>query len=128
MRGRVMRARTQVEQARPMSDVELLGSKLKDAREYVGMEPEQVAACIGNPVSSIFDIESGKRAVSGTELKKLAKLYLRPLEYFSIDERAESIELDHLIADASKLSDRDRQALQRFTEFLQGQSRVDSND
>ena len=110
-----------------MSDGELLGARLKDAREYVGMEPEQVAASIGNPVSSILEIESGKRAVSGTELKKLAKLYLRPLEYFSAGERAESIELDNLIAEAPKLSGRDRKALQRFAEFLQGQSQVDSH-
>lgn len=123
-----MRARTQIDKARPMSDVELLGVRLKDAREYVGMEPEQVAASIGKPVSSIYDIESGKRAVSETELKKLANLYLRPLNYFSADERAESIELDHFFAEAPKLSDRDRQALQRFAVFLQGQSQVDSFD
>lgn len=98
-----------------------LGELLREAREYLGLSQEIVADKLGLPRPSISAMEAGKRKVSSLELKQLARLFKRPLTYF-LGEEAEEPKVDEttkaLYRAARSLSDRDRQQVLRFAEFL----------
>src|SRR5438309_1202516 len=59
-----------------------LGARLRGAREYVGLSQEMVAQHLDVPRPAVSAMEHGSRKVSGLELKKLARLYGRPVGYF----------------------------------------------
>lgn len=99
--------------------------RLKEAREYLGVSQAKVAAYLDVPRSAISEIESGKRAVSALELRKLARLYQKPVSWFT-DDIVEGVpaDVEYLARTASQLSDTDRGELRRFVEFLKAKSRV----
>lgn len=98
-----------------------LGTRLKQAREYLDLSQEEVAKALSVPRSAISLIETGQRKVDSLELKRLSEIYQRPVTHFT-GEAAESADIpenvQHLARAASKLSDRDREELLRFAEFL----------
>lgn len=103
-------------------DRQLLGTRLKEAREYLELSQDEVAKALDLPRPAISLIETGQRKVDAIELKKLAKIYQRPIAYFTGEEGApvpmpETVQ--HLARAASKLTDSDREELLRFAEFLQ---------
>jgi transcriptional regulator with XRE-family HTH domain len=99
-----------------------LGERLREAREYVGLSQEQVAAALGIPRPSVSGMETGKRKVSTIELQELARLYKRPYSYFLGEEDEEWQAAEEsaraLFRAAKGLSDRDREQVMRFAEFL----------
>jgi transcriptional regulator with XRE-family HTH domain len=104
------------------SDVEFrteLGSKLKTAREYLGLSQEEVSRILGLARSAVSLIESGERKVNAAELKKFAEIYQKPLGYFTGEAAAPPESVAHLARLATELSQKDRQELLRFAEFLQ---------
>ncbi len=107
----------------PEDEGQILGAKLKEAREYIGLKQEQVANHLGIPRTGVSEIEKGKRSVSALELKKLAHLYQRSVQYFTGEEPAVPADVAFLARTASALSNTDRQELQRFAEFLQTKSK-----
>jgi transcriptional regulator with XRE-family HTH domain len=109
--------------AGPVDEGQVLGARLKEAREYIGLKQEQVATHLGIPRTGVSDIEKGKRSVSAIELKKLAHLYQRSVQFFTGDDPAVPADVAFLARMASALSDGDRQELQRFAEFLQAKSK-----
>lgn len=109
--------------AGPEDESQILGSKLKEAREYIGFKQEQVAKHLGIPRTGVSEIEKGKRNVSALELKKLAHLYQCSVQYFTGDEPAVPADVAFLARTASALSNTDRQELQRFAEFLQAKAK-----
>ena len=102
---------------------QILGRKLREAREYIGLKQEQVANHLGIPRTGVSEIEKGKRNVSALELKKFAHIYQRPMQYFTGDEPGIPADVGFLARMASAMSDTDRQELQRFAEFLQSKAR-----
>jgi transcriptional regulator with XRE-family HTH domain len=107
----------------PNDEGQVLGAKLKEAREYIGLKQEQVAQHLGIPRTGVSEIEKGKRNVSALELKKLAHLYQRPVQYFTGDDETVPADVAFLARTASELSNTDRQELQRFAEFLQAKAK-----
>lgn len=107
----------------PDDEGQVLGAKLREAREYIGLKQDQVAAHLGIPRTAVSEIEKGKRSVSAIELKKLAHLYQRSVQYFTGDEPAVAPDVAFLARTASLLSNTDRKELQRFAEFLQSKSK-----
>jgi transcriptional regulator with XRE-family HTH domain len=99
-----------------------LGERLREAREYVGLSQEAVAAALGIPRPSVSGMETGKRKVSTIELQELARLYKRPYSYFLGEEDAEWQEAEEsaraLFRATKGLSERDREQVVRFAEFL----------
>lgn len=99
-----------------------LARRLKEAREYLELSQDEVATVLNVPRSAISLIEAGQRRVEALELQRLAELYQRPIGYFT-GENPEPAALpdtvQHLARTAAKLTDRDREELQRFAEFLQ---------
>jgi transcriptional regulator with XRE-family HTH domain len=103
-----------------MSDDERkqLADKLREAREAAGLSQDEVAQKLALPRPAISQIENGHRRVEALELARLAKLYGRPLSYFAESEPSGSKRLDALHRTATALSEKDREEVLRFAEFL----------
>jgi transcriptional regulator with XRE-family HTH domain len=100
-----------------------LADRLREVRDYLGFSQEQVAAQTGISRAAVSAIENGKRKVEALELQALAKLYRHPVEYF-LDESASVPESVKAIArEATTLTDRDREEVLRFAQFLKGYGR-----
>lgn len=105
------------------ADKAKLISRLKEAREYIGVSQEKVAIYLEVNRSAVSEIESGKRSISAVELKKLAALYQRPISWFT-DDLVENVppDIEYLARTATELSDNDRGELQRFADFLKSKA------
>lgn len=105
-----------------------LGEKLKVAREYVGLKQEDVARHLSIPRSALSNIEAGQRKVDALELTRLAKLYQRPLHWFTDENDFKETQLSedvaHVARAAAKLSPQDREELARFADFLRSRAKA----
>jgi transcriptional regulator with XRE-family HTH domain len=104
-----------------------LGEKLRDARKYLGLKQEDVAAHLNVPRTALVDIESGQRRVDAIELTKLAKLFKQPVSFFMGDDASAAAmppDVAHLAKQAAELSDQDREELSRFAAYLRARSKA----
>ena len=102
-----------------------LGARLREAREYLALSQDEVAQALNIPRSAISLIETGRRRVDALEIKKLAHLYQRSVDYFTNGEKERPTlptAVRHLARTASSLSERDHEELLRFAEFLKSKS------
>jgi len=110
------------------TDRQTLGERLRTAREYVGLKQEDVARHLSIPRSALSNLEAGQRKVDALELKQMAKLYQRPVSWFTGEDGSISEELPpevaHVARAAASLSSRDRQELVRFADFLKSRART----
>lgn len=107
-------------------DRQALGVRLKEAREYLELSQDEVASALNVPRSAISLMETGQRKVDALELQKLAEIYQRPIGHFTgEDPEPEALPeaVQHLARAAAKLTERDREELMRFAEFLQTRGR-----
>ncbi|RRW42894.1 helix-turn-helix domain-containing protein [Pseudomonas luteola] len=103
-----------------------IGDRLRQAREYVGLSQDDVAAVLGLSRPSVTNMELGTRKVEVLELNKLAKLYRRTLEYLAtgIEPVPEGPKQMAFLARSLKgLSDKDVEEVARFAEFLKQSAR-----
>ena len=106
-------------------DRQMLGTRLRECREYLNLSQEEVAKILKVPRSAISLMEAGQRKVDAIELQKLSEIYQRPIGFF-IGETAPAAMpevVQHLARAASQLTEQDREELLRFAEFLQARSR-----
>lgn len=97
--------------------------RLKEAREYLELSQDEVARELGVPRTAVSLMESGQRKVEALELQRLARLYERPVGYFTGDtEIAVPARIEHLARTAKTLSGKDQQELTRFAEYLKARS------
>ena len=104
------------------SEQQQLASRLREAREYVGLLQEDVARALDIPRASVSALESGKRRVSSLELRRLARLYRRPVGWLL----GEDLDIDMsepLFRATASLSANDKEQVLRFAEFLAGAGR-----
>ncbi len=113
--------------SRVKQDREGLARRLREAREYLGLSQEYVAQQTQIPRPAISEIEAGRRKVDSLELKRLSKLYGRPIEYLlgedeensgavgSASEDPVEIKLRSL---TRELKPEDREEILRFVEYL----------
>lgn len=110
------------EQVEPPSEHAEIGSRLRAAREYLGLSQELVAQHLDVPRPAVSAMERGTRKVSSVELKKLAHLYGKPITFFHGDDSEPVLESDEVSAAlfraTRQLSDADRQQVLQFAEFL----------
>lgn len=98
-----------------------LAAKLKEAREYGGFSQEEVSTFLKIPRSALSLIESGQRKVDVIELKRLADLYNRSVDFFTGDDAdvgSADEKVKHLARKVADLSDDDQAELERFADFL----------
>lgn len=104
-----------------------LGTRLRDARRYLGLKQEEVAGYLKLPRTALSDIESGQRRVEAIELTRLARLYRQSVAYLTgEDEGAATLPADvaHLARQVAALSEADREEVGRFAEFLRVRSQA----
>src|SRR5271170_8142257 len=97
-----------------------LGDRLREARKYLGLKQEEVAAYLKIPRTALTDIENGQRRVEAIELTRLAKLYRQPTTYFTGEDEAAAdlpVDIAHLARKVAGLSPQDRDELSRFAEY-----------
>ena len=102
-----------------------LSERLREARKYLGLKQEEVAAHLKIPRTALSDIENGQRRVEVLELMRLAKLYRQEMSYFTGEDASAAAlpaDLAHIARQATKLSAQDRQELGRFAEYLQARA------
>jgi transcriptional regulator with XRE-family HTH domain len=116
----------------PPNERENIGARLKEAREYLGLSQQEVANALNLPRTAVSMMESGQRGVESLELKALAKLYQRPVAYFTGEDEelgaAVGADVAMLAKQVAKLSDQDRGELMRFSEFLMQRSQTRPRD
>lgn len=108
------------------ADRQLLGARLREAREYLELSQDEVAKALDVPRSAVSLMETGQRKVEAIELQRLAKLFQRPVAFFTGEDGSTAVvpeNVRHLARTAAKLSERDREELLRFAEFLQSRGR-----
>lgn len=111
-------------------DRQILGARLREAREYLGLSQDEVAKYLGIPRTALSHIESGQRRIDALELKKVALLYKRPVAYFTGEAQADGSlpdDVAHLARAASGLSERDRQELNRFADYLRARAQSEGS-
>jgi Zn-dependent peptidase ImmA (M78 family)/plasmid maintenance system antidote protein VapI len=70
-----------------------IGDQLRFARKSINLTLQQVSKQLKLAISTLSDIERGKRQVSSLELFKLSKIYGRPIDFFLKDRANESFSL-----------------------------------
>ncbi|MGE0063596.1 MAG: helix-turn-helix domain-containing protein [Xanthobacteraceae bacterium] len=117
----------QFAQTNEVAERQRLGERLREARKYLGLKQEDVASYLKIPRTALGDIESGQRRVEAIELTRLAKLYKQSISYFTGEDAAASAlptSVLFLAKQAADLSDRDREELSRFVEYLRARSQT----
>lgn len=103
----------------------MIGLKLKESREYLGISQDEASAVLKISRSAISLIEQGKRKLDSLELMAFAKLYQRPIAFFTDEDY--SVELDPGSAVFARsydsLSESDKKELKQFAEFLSMRSK-----
>lgn len=117
------RSRSVDDSASPEEAYASMGARLREAREFLGLSQEVVAEALGVPRASVSAMESGRRKVSSLELRDLARLYKRPLEFFYDDQSADAPEdetAQALFRATRNLTADDKEQVLKFAEFLKG--------
>jgi Predicted Zn peptidase len=87
-----------------MNTLEIIGQRLKQARETTGYTPEDVAQKLGITVDELFLFESGRKSPPLSLLRKLAKLYGVFVSYFYGIDKPEGTAFTLLLDKAKELS------------------------
>ena len=96
-----------------------IGSKLREAREYLDLTQQEAAQVLGLPRSAISLIEKGQRRLEALELKQLAELYARPISDFTGERNLKQPEeIRVLMRKAEAMSEQDRKEIVRFADWL----------
>ncbi len=97
---------------------ERLAERLREVREYLGLSQEFVAKQTGIPRAASSATENGKRRVEALELNELAALYKYPVTYFLEGALEEPASIRAIAREAAALTDRDREQVLHFAQFL----------
>lgn len=107
---------------------EKLAERLREAREYLGLSQEFVAQQTGISRVAISAIENGKRKVEALELTALAALYKYPVTYFLEGALEESASVRAIARAATSLTDKDREQVLHFAQFLRAYGQSEGGD
>jgi transcriptional regulator with XRE-family HTH domain len=103
------------------ADVEpakIVASRLREAREVAGLTQGDVAAALGLARTSVAALEAGTRKVSVLEIRQLAILYGRSAAWLIGEEESPDLTGQALYRAANTLSERDRDQVLKFAQFL----------
>lgn len=106
-----------------MSKKAPLSANLREAREYLGLTPRNVAECLAISEEEVTAIEAGERAVCDDELESLARLYQCSTSFLQGNEAMQVPTALGATPGWDTLTDADRAAVVRFAYFLQHSGR-----
>lgn len=97
----------------------VVAARIREARESLGLTQEEVSGALQIPRTSVHAMEAGKRGVSALELRRLARLYGRRVEWLLGEEPEPAVAPDGALFRATQsLSDNDKEQVLRFAQFL----------
>ncbi len=99
------------------SERQIVGKRLRTAREKLGLTQDDVAGALGIPRTSIIAMEAGRRNVTALELRRLGRLYRRSVQWLLGEEDDAAVE-SALYRATNALSDDDKEQVIRFAQFL----------
>src|SRR5258707_6173121 len=76
----------------------MLGARIRQARERLGLSQEDLAAAVAKDQGSVSEYESGKRRLSAIDLPAFAKTLHMPLLYFYEGDVTQT-DIDRLLLD-----------------------------
>lgn len=100
------------------SEHRIVGARLREAREVIGLTQGDVAGALGIPRTSVIAMESGRRKVTGLELRRLARLYRRDVAWLLGDDPKPVAADAALFRATEALAPEDREQVLRFAQFL----------
>ena len=101
-----------------MSERKVSADRLREARVYLGFNRDEVSGAMGRERRWVDDIEHGRQQITGEELRKLSRLYRRPVAWLCGET---TFQPDvKLLRQVEHLGEGDREAILDFAEFLQG--------
>lgn len=100
-----------------MPQNKLIGIRIKEAREAVGISQKALADAVGfESATAISLIEAGERKVRVEDLEKMAKALERDIKYF-IGQEDRPIDVRVAVRATKDLSEKDKNAILRFIEL-----------
>jgi len=100
------------------TEQQLVGRRLRSARETLGLTQDDVAGALGIPRTSVIAMEAGRRNVTALELRRLARLYRRSVAWL-LGEEDDAAAVDNALYRAtSELSENEKEQVLRFAQFL----------
>ncbi|RSN52636.1 XRE family transcriptional regulator [Amycolatopsis sp. WAC 04182] len=100
------------------TEQEIVGRQLRIGRETLGLTQDDVAGVLGIPRTSVVAMEGGRRNVTALELRRLARLYRRSVQWL-LGEEDSAAEVDSALYRATaELSEGDKEQVLRFAQFL----------
>ena len=108
-------------------DYELLGKKLREARESLRIQPQEAAERLQIELDGYLRIESGERQATGDQIAVLAALFRRDFRYFVTGDypSAES-QIQEMFRQNAALSRYDRVAIQEFARLCEHEAFLES--
>ena len=117
------------EEELPDQDSRVLAENIRRERAYIGLSQAEVASALGIPRAAVSALETGRRRVSGVELKRLAKLFGTSGDrLLGIEELRAQEPADAIFRATRNLSEGDREQVLRFAEFLRAAGRPATQD
>jgi transcriptional regulator with XRE-family HTH domain len=112
-------------------DIEEIGNRLREARQYRGYSQKEIADILEVSRSTISLMENGRRKIEATELQKLAEFYDVSIDRLlgeQDDQESDSEEIELLARKTRELSPEDREEVLQFAEFLRARKSKEKED
>lgn len=104
-----------------MGERKVSADRLREARVYLGFNRDDVSQAMGRERRWVDDIEQGRTQITGEELRKLSRLYRRPVGWLCGETTFQpDPEMLRRLNENPRLTEGDREAVLDFAEFLQG--------
>lgn len=105
-----------------------LAERIRVERRYVGLSQADVANALSIPRAAVSALETGKRRVTGLELKRLAELFGTSVDRLLGRDMAADETTTALFRATKALTEADKEQVLRFAEFLRGAGKAPSVD
>ena len=105
-------------------DAAALAERIRTERRYVGLNQADVAAALGISRAAVSALETGRRRVTGLELRRLSELFGVSVDRLAGATSSEDATTTALFRAAKTLTEDDKQKVLRFAEFLREAGRA----
>lgn len=105
-------------------DAAALAERIRSERQWLGLSQADVAAALNIPRAAVSALETGRRRVSGLELKRLSVLFGVSVDRLAGGTTGEDPTTVALFRTAKDLTEGDKQQVLRFAEFLRKAGRA----
>lgn len=113
--------------AAPRQDERALAARLRSSRQAARLSQDEVAGRLGYVRSVVSAIESGKRRVTGLELRQLASIYQVSTGWLLGEEAAVQEHVrEELLRIFARLGKRDRVLVLRYASFVAAHAREEA--